>query len=181
MYVISARQSWLTPLTTNAAARFGYTFNPWAESVVATNLRFRKHSRLSSRITRCTRLRLMSTPQRRNSAVIRRLPYLPFHLRDPRLLRPFLPHPGKRPLPKLIYIAAPAVEFLAAHFQAARHQTRWLTRPQSLHRIQFELLGELPSRPHPSFPFRCILGLNWLSQNRGPLHIDPPNGQGNPQ
>src|ERR1039458_3870739 len=22
-----------------------------------------------------------------------------------------------------------------------------------------------------SFPFRCILGLNWLSQNRGPLHV----------
>jgi hypothetical protein len=38
-----------------------------------------------------------------------------------------------------------------------------------LYRIQFELLGELPSKPHPSFPFRCILGLNWLSQNRGPL------------
>jgi len=41
-----------------------------------------------------------------------------------------------------------------------------------LYRIQFELLGELPSRLHPSFPFRCILGLNWLSQNRGPLQFD---------
>jgi hypothetical protein len=52
-----------------------------------------------------------------------------------------------------------------------------------LHRIQFELLGELPSRPHPSFPFRCILGLNWLSQNRGPLQtldgvLDLLNGGG---
>ena len=74
MYVMSARQSWLMPLTTSAAARFGYTFNPWAESVVATNLRFRKHSRLSSRISRCTRLRLTDRPPRRNSAVIRRLP-----------------------------------------------------------------------------------------------------------
>ena len=56
------------------AAKFGYTCSPWTESVVVTNLRFRKHSRLSSRISRCTRLRLTSKPQRRNSAVIRRLP-----------------------------------------------------------------------------------------------------------
>ena len=102
------------------------------------------------------------------------LPDLTFQLRDPRLLRPFLAHAGKRPLPKLVPIAAPAAQLLPAHFQAARHQACRLTRAQSLHRIQLELLGELPSRPHPSFPFRCILGLNWLSQNRGPLHPDGP-------
>src|SRR5205807_9098578 len=49
------------------------------------------------------------------------LPDLTFQLRDSRLLRPFLAYAGKRPLPKLIDIAAPAVQFLAAHFQAARH------------------------------------------------------------
>src|ERR1039457_591250 len=98
------------------------------------------------------------------------LPDLTFQLRDPRFLRPFLPHAGKRPLPKLLDIAAPAIQFLAAHFQTAGHQARWLSRTQPLHCIQFELLAELPSRPHPSFPFRCILGLNWLSQIRGPLH-----------
>ena len=32
------------------------------------------------------------------------------------------------------------------------------------------LSGDMdPSRSHPVSPFRCILGLNWLSQNRGPL------------
>jgi len=101
------------------------------------------------------------------------LPNLTFQLRDPRLLRPFLTHTGKRPLPKLIHIAAPAVQLLAVHFQTARHYPRRLTRAHSLQRIEFELLAELPSRPHPSFPFRCILGLNWLSQNRGPLHGEP--------
>jgi hypothetical protein len=61
---------------TSDAVRLGYTVLPCAESVVTTNLRFRRHSRLSSRISRCTRLRLTTQPERRNSAVIRRLPYV---------------------------------------------------------------------------------------------------------
>ena len=44
--------------------------------------------------------------------------------------------PGNARSPNLSNIAAPAVQFLSAHFQAARHQARWLTRTQSLHRIQ---------------------------------------------
>src|SRR5437899_3988832 len=47
------------------------------------------------------------------------LPDLTFQLRDSRLLRPFLAYAGKRPLPKLIDIAAPAVQFLAAHLLRA--------------------------------------------------------------
>jgi hypothetical protein len=74
------------------------------------------------------------------------LPDRAFQLCDPRLLRPLLTHAGKRPLPKLIDIAAPAVQFLTVHFQTARHYPRWLARTQSLYRIQFELLAELPSR-----------------------------------
>ena len=54
------------------------------------------------------------------------------------------------------YIAAPGVQFLAAHFQTARHQARRLSRPQSLHRIQLELPGELPSRSCPVFPFAAF-------------------------
>ena len=45
-----------------------------AESVVTTNLRFTTHSRLSSLISRCTRLRLTFQPRSLNSFVIRRLP-----------------------------------------------------------------------------------------------------------
>ena len=48
-------------------ARFGTTRQPWRESVVTgTNGRLRRHSRLSSRISRSTRLWLTTQPSRRS-------------------------------------------------------------------------------------------------------------------
>src|SRR6266536_3591232 len=40
----------------SSRARLGYTRNWWSESVVRTNARRRKHSKLSARISRSTRL-----------------------------------------------------------------------------------------------------------------------------
>jgi hypothetical protein len=50
--LISATQSWSRPVKIIPRARFGYTGKWCPESVVTTNLRRRRHSRLSSRISR---------------------------------------------------------------------------------------------------------------------------------
>jgi integrase len=54
---MSATQSWSMPVRTMPCVRFGTTRQPWFESVVAgTKARRRKHSKLSSRMRRSTRL-----------------------------------------------------------------------------------------------------------------------------
>jgi len=83
----------LTPSTTTSRARFGYTASPCPESVVHTNLLLRKHSRLSSRIRRSTRLWFACQPRRRasnNPPPARQQLVLAGNLRR-RLARPKLP------------------------------------------------------------------------------------------
>src|SRR5215470_17835120 len=71
--VMSATQSWSRPVVTRPRARLGTTRQPWRESVVAgTKARFLRHSRLSSRIKRSTRLWFTAKPSRRSSSVILR-------------------------------------------------------------------------------------------------------------
>jgi len=58
---------------TNRRARFGHIRQLCRESVViGTKGRLRKHSRLSSRINRSTRLRFTTQPSRRSCAATRR-------------------------------------------------------------------------------------------------------------
>ena len=54
------------------------------------------------------------------------LPDLTFQLRDPRLLRSFLAHAGKRPLPKLIVIIVRYADDLVVGFQHRTEAGRFL-------------------------------------------------------
>ena len=59
---MSATQSWSMPVSSMRAARFRYTRRWWPESVVRTKRRRRRQSRLSSAISRATRLWFTAQP-----------------------------------------------------------------------------------------------------------------------